>query len=498
MTNYSQIPQEKFQPKAFGSNVVMEENPFIVDDISGKQNKILNAVKTPTNCLIYRNQPPTIHIIGSEFPTVLNINSKDLTAIPAIPESIRMLLIRGNAVKSLRPISGHPSLEVLDASQNLIEQLEFEVPPPRIRAILLASNAITKISNQCTFDFLEVLNLSGNRLSEFDFFQFPSLKTLNLSCNQFSSFEINSPKLLELSIQGNSLMKLVISNAQSLTHIDFSDNYLNDISIIEKVQTLTHLSGFGNKFNENWVSFAVSSLPLLEYINGRKIEDGERAIHRDRISRMVRSTQAPYPHQKISKIRNLMRKLRQIESEPIPSSDDIEDIWIACSKEKQSRVMLIEQNAKNIPSTSILDDDGCLTIFGAIMTDEYLENDFRSLKLQYVPIIPGTEITENVMKLAQKGPTMLTLDHNMISSVSDALFLVAFNTVEVLRVEGNAISRMSLFRPLMSYLMPSLQVINGIAITMAEKLSGIDHFQNLLRITKGIYIETGVEDIING
>ncbi|KAK8900118.1 hypothetical protein M9Y10_002441 [Tritrichomonas musculus] len=495
MTNYSQIPQEKFQPNAVGSNVVMKENPFILDDISGKQNKILNAVKTPTNCLIYRNQPPTIHIIGSEFPTVLNINSKDLNAIPEIPSSIRILLIRENAVKSLHPISGHPSLEVLDASQNLIEQLEFEVPPLRIRAILLASNAITKISNTCTFDFLEILNLSGNRLSEFNFFQFPSIKTLNLSCNQFSTFEINSPTLIELSIQGNSLMSLAISNAQSLTHIDFSDNYLNDISVIEKVQTLTHLSGLGNKFNENWISFAVSSIPALECINGRKISDGERAIHRDRIAKMVRAAQAPYPHLKISKIRNLMRQLKQIETKPIPSSDDIEDIWLACSKEKHSRIMLIEENAKNIPTTSTMDDEGCLTIFGAIMTDEYLSTDFKSLKLQYVPIIPGTEITQNVMKLGQKGPTMLTLDHNMISSVADALFLTAFEMVEVIRVEGNAITRMSLFRPLLSYLMPSLQVINGIAITTAEKLSGIDHFQNLLRITKGIHVETGIEDI---
>lgn len=495
MTNYSQIPQEKFRPNAVGSNVVMEENPFIVDDISGKQNKILNAVKTPTNCLIYRNQPPTIHIIGSEFPTVLNINSKDLTAIPAIPNSIRMLLIRENAVKSLRPISGHPSLEVLDASQNLIEQLEFEVPPLRIKAILLASNAITTISKHCTFDFLQVLNLSGNRLADFDFFQFPSLKTLNLSCNQFSSFEINSPTLIELSIQSNSLMNFTISNAQSLTHLDISDNYLTDVSIIEKVQTLTHFSGLGNKFNENWISFAVSSLPLLEYINGRKIEDGEKAIHRDRISRIVRMSQAPYPHKKISKIRNMMRQLKQIESKPIPSTDDIEDIWIACSKEKNSRIMLIEQHAKNIPCTSSMDDDGCLTIFGAIMTDEYNGMDFKSLKLQYVPIIAGTEIMQNVMKLAQKRPTMLTLDNNMLSSVSDVLFLTAFDSVEVLRVEGNAISKMTLFRPLMSYLMPSLQVINGIAITMAEKLSGIDHFRNLLRITKGIVVETGVEDI---
>lgn len=484
---------EEFRPSAYGSNVVMKENPFILDDISGKQNRIINAIKTPTNCLIYRNQPPTIHIIGSEFPNVLNINSKNLTAIPDIPDSIRILLIRENAIKSLRSLSSHMSIEVLDASKNLIELLDFVIVPLQLRALLLASNAISKISNQCAFDYLQVLNLSGNKLSEFNFFQFPSLRTLNLSCNQFSQFDINSPSLVELSIQNNSLLQLTVTNAESLTHLDISDNYLNDISIVEKIQTLTHLTGTGNKFQELWVSFAVSGVPSLKFVNGREIKDGERAIHVDRVAKFLRSIEAPYPHKKISKIRNLMRQLKQIQVKPIPPTDDIENAWISFSKEKQARLMLIEQNAKSIPSVSTMDDEGCLTIFGPILTDEFQSKEFRSLRLQYVPIIAGTEIVSHVMNLADHQPTMLTLDHNMLSSVNDVLFLRAYDTVEVLRVEGNPITRLTLFRPLMSYLMPSLQVINGIAITMAEKVSGVEHFQYLFSFSKGFEVETGLE-----
>ncbi|OHT13529.1 hypothetical protein TRFO_03259 [Tritrichomonas foetus] len=493
----SQLPPEKFAPSMLGSNVVMKENPFIVDDISGKQNKILNSIKTPTNCLVYRNQPPTIHIIGSEYPAVLNINQRDLSAIPAIPDSIRILLIRENAVKSLRPLSGHPSLEVLDASQNLIERVEFDVVPLQIRALLLASNAISKISTNCMFDFLEVLNLSGNRLTEFDFYQFPFLKSLNLSCNSFIRFELYSPTLLELSIQNNSLSEFIVVNAESLTHLDISNNYLTDISIIEKVQTLTHLTGIGNKFQDNWASFAVHAIPSIEYINGRKIKEGERAIHRDRVAKFIKSTQAPHPHKKISKIRNMMRQLKDITVQSIETTEDIEDIWIARSKEKGSRMLLVETQSKQIPCISTTDDEGCLTIYGALLNDDYSKQEFRTLKLQFVPILPGSEVVQYVMNLAQKNPSMLTLDHNMLSSVSDMLFLTAFETVEVLRVEGNPIMRFSLFRPLMSYLMPSLQVINGMAITTAEKMSGIDHFQNLLRVTRGIYIETGLEDMMD-
>ena len=488
---------QKFQPSMFGSNVVMKENPFIVDDINGKQNKIINSIKTPTNCLVYRNQPPTIHIIGSEYPQVLNINQRGLNEIPAIPDYIRILLMKENAVRTLIPLSGHPSLELIDLSQNLIESVDFETIPFYLKALILASNAIVSISTQKIFQNLQVLNLSGNKLNNFRFDCFPVLKTLNLSCNSFTKFEINSSTLIELSIQNNSLSQIDVVNAKSLTHIDFSYNYLTDFSFVEKIPTLTHLTGFSNKFQDNWASFCVALIPNLKYINGKEIKDGERAIHRDRVAKFFKSTHSPHPHKEISKIRLMMRDLKAIQVEEINTdSNNIEDVWMNRSTEREKRIELIKAQAQQIPCISNMnDEDEVLTIYGGLMSDEYMNKPFRSLRLQFVPIIEGTEIVKHVMNLAQQMPVMLTLDHNMLSSVSDMLFLTAFEMVEVLNVEGNPITRMSLFRPLMSFLIPSLQVINGIAITTIEKMEGIKHFQSLFKITRGIELVTGLENM---
>jgi hypothetical protein len=485
-----------FQGGFLGSNVIMKENPFLLEDISGTQNRILDAVKVPTNVLVYRTDPPSIHIVSSENPSVLNVNKRNLTHIPLIPESIRILVIRENSLKTVLSLSGHPSLEFLEASSNLLEKVEFDPIPPKLRALILASNSITEIATMAVFENLQILNLSGNKLTEFRFERFPRLKTLNISFNNIQKFEINAPHLIELSIQSNHLKTLEVVNARSMTHMDFSSNELTDISVVERIPSLTHLSGTGNPFIHNWESFAIAAVPSLTTINGRLLREGEIAIHRDRVARFVRSTKTPHPHRAISKIRLDFRALKNIEPKPMPAAEDIEDVWIGRSRERSSRIQLILQKALRIECVSTMNEDGCLTIYGSLRSSEYAERPFSTLKLQYVPIIKGSEIEERVTELAKQQPTMITLDHNLLATAEDCLFLAAFESVEVLQIDGNPIAKMTLFRPLIAYLMASLRVVNGMPITTAEKISGRAHFGPLLLHCKGIVVESGLpEDI---
>lgn len=486
---------EKFQGGVLGSKTETTENPFLADDISGRQNRILNAVKDPTNVLIYRSEPPSIHVVGSENPSVLNVNNRNLGMIPIIPNSIRALIIRENNLKTLNPLSGHPSIVMLEASSNLIETVEFEENPANLRALILASNSITSITCKNFFTNLQVLNLSGNRLTEFSFGLFPVLKTLNLSFNSFIRFELNSASLVELSIQNNSLTDFVILNARSLTHLDFSSNFLTDISMVEKLPAITHLTASGNKFVENWVSWAVASAPTITHVDGRLLREGEIAIHKDRIARFIKTTKAPHPHQKISRIRGTFRCLKDIDVPPADvNPDDIESVWIGKSRERVSRAQAVAEEAEKLQCVSTLSEDGCLTIYGTLKTSEFMESEFNTLKLQYVPITRGSEVEKKVMELGQKEPTMLTLDHNLLGTAEDLMFLTAFPTVTVLQIDGNPVMRGTLFRPLVSYLMPMLQVVNGQQITLAEKLAGIAHFKHLFITTKNIEIETGLEE----
>lgn len=481
--------KERFVPSMLGSDVVMSENPFIVDDISGKQNKIIDAVKTPTNCLIYRNMPPSIHTISTDTPQVLNINSKNLRQTPVIPDSIRILIIKDNALKSISGLADHPNLEVIDASANLLETFEFDPPPPNLKALLAASNSIHTVASKHIYHQLQVLNLSSNRLTEIDLAFFPNLKTLNLSFNSFVKFEVHHQKLLEISIQNNSLTSISFSSCPSLTHVDVSGNQLTDSSIVEQIPNLTHFWGIENKFGDNWASFVVNSSPNLIAINGRVLKEGERAIHKDRVAKFVKQTTAPHPHQEISSIRLQFKKLKNIDVKS-PTREDIEENWISRSKDKELRAQQIELKSREMPCVSSYNpDDNSLTIYGTICSDEHMKNHFKSLVLQNVPILKGSTCEGHLIDLASKNPTMLTLTHNFINTVADALFLIHFKTVEVIRVEGNPISKMTLFRPLLSYLMSSLVVINGVMISPAERDAGISHFQFLLNKAKNINIE---------
>jgi hypothetical protein len=68
---------------------------------------------------------------------------------------------------------------------------------------------------------------------------------------------------------------------------------------------------------------------------------------------------------------------------------------------------------------------------------------------------------------------------------------------DVMMKEASVVAKMTLFRSLVAYLMASLCVVNGIALTTAEKVSGKAHFGPVLLQCKSIIVEDGLSQDID-
>jgi hypothetical protein len=188
---------------------------------------------------------------------------------------------------------------------------------------------------------LEILNLSGNKLTGFRFERFSRLKILDLSFHAIQTGEIHAPHLVELSIQNKNVKTLRVFNISSITHFHINSNDLTDISIVERIPTLTHLTASSSPFIHNWESFAIAALPGLTMIHGLILRDGEIAIHKDRVVRFIRSTRTQYPHRALSQISLDFRALRDVEPALMPASEEIETVWIGRSRERCDSAQLV-------------------------------------------------------------------------------------------------------------------------------------------------------------
>lgn len=475
----------RYVPSSLGSDKIYEGNPFLLDDISGKQNPVLDAVRNPTNCLVYRNNPPVLHFIAGITPTVLQLVGRDIQSLPVIPEGVNAVFLRENQIRSLNELSSHPSIELLDISCNLIKEFDLENPGDCLKALIVSSNSMDKIVTKTIFTKLELLNLSQNYLTTFPSDQFVNLRILNLSFNKLTFFELDHPYLLELSLQNNKLRTFQIKNAGSLLRLDISSNKLDDLSFTEHIKdTITHFSAHNNKFGYYWESEVITKFKKIVSVNGRVLTEGEKAIHRDRYRLQMRRDDIDKPNDLICTIRRQFRQIKQIEVDALSCPDDIVSVWLTRSQERVNRHKLIVQAISNMKSYYYVDKNQCLIVYGALVDVEYVSSAYRSVQLRYSPIIKGP-IERNVINLAKRNPVMLTLDHNMLNTLDDILFLRYFRSVTILSVDGNLVSKMSIFRRFIAYLMPNVNVINGIQVTQSERDSGSDYFASLLEIAKG-------------
>lgn len=468
-------------------NVSLEGNPFLAESISGRNNRIVDAVRTTTKTIFYRGDPPAVHIIGTKFPHVLNITGNELQRMPLIPHKIQVLLAKQCCMRDIDLLKDHPGLKVVDVSENQIETLDL-VFIPLLTAFFAASCSLREFSTNFQFQSLEILNLSANKLNEIDISPFPRLKVLNIAYNSFTRFELNSSNLQELSIQGNPLNEFTISTADSLANLNVSECLLENHDFVANIPNLKSFDGNGNQFCAYWESFVVSLSPTLETVNGRKITKGERAIHTDRARRMSKQEKAPPPHKLIAQIRTHFRKISKLEVNQ-SFDEDILRQWNLRVSEREIRHGLILQEIDKMKCHYFL-EEGKLVIYGALKSNEPSEWNFRTLELNHCPIVQGSDVENKVIELSRQNPVSLTLSNNLLETCSDILFLRFFESVRILTVEDNGISKMALFRPLVSALMPYLTVVNGTLLTLEEYNAGRAYFGHLLYYTRGITVNT--------
>ena len=474
-------------PSLFGSQQNVEGNPFIADDISGKENSVASILQKPTNCLIYKDSPPTIHIYNNRIPKILQLVDKNIQEMPVIPVGVKALFISKNSIKDVKQIAQHPTLEIIDVSFNLIEVAEID-PPPHLKALILSSNNITEILSTCILSNLRVLNISQNKITDFNTDICPNIMTLNLSYNKIKEFSLHSKTMVELSLQNNFIDTFTVEEAPELLRLDLSFNKLEDISFIEKLPKITHFSAEGNKLAKFWESYVVYTRKKIIAINGRVLTEGEKAIHRDRVLRTEKPAEET-PYQLISSIRKEYKKIKSLTVEMEECPDDIVCIWMARSHEKCQRLGTVEHQSRSIKNWIHYEKDGALVVYGPMLPNDIPSKPFRSLSLNYTPIHKGGPVEQAVIELAKRQPIILTLNHNMLNTLADLLFLRFFDSVTILSIEGNLAAKMTLFRPFISYIMPSINVINGVELSTLERQSGIDHFQNLLSIACGLVPE---------
>ncbi|EAY06496.1 Leucine Rich Repeat family protein [Trichomonas vaginalis G3] len=477
-----------FKPSPFGQKYAIEDNPFLMDDISGQENSIVSAIQNPTNCMIYADAGvPSIHIPDKTIPKVIQLVGKGLNIIPIIPTGVKALFISKNSIKNLVPIEQHPTLEIIDASYNIMEVAQID-PPINLKALILASNAITELASTCILSNLQILNLSQNKLTEFNTEICPNLVTLNLSFNQLREFTISSKSLVEISLQNNELTELNVYEADNLSRLDVSNNHFDSVQFVEKIPKLQHFSASGNNLEQFWESYVVSVVKTIVSINKRVLTEGEKAIHNDRVARANKQQQF-VPYALISEIRTQFKHVKSTTVQQEETPQDIVSIWLARSREKNQRYRTVEYQSRTIKTYANIDKNRILTVYGPLSSNEYSNKPFRGITLIYTPLQHGSANLNNIVELAKQQPVMLTLNHNMLNTFKDLLFLRFFDTVTILSIDGNLAAKMKLFRPFVAYIMPSINVINGVEVTNLERESGQQHFANVLAVALGLVQE---------
>ena len=166
---------------------------------------------------------------------------------------------------------------------NAWANMEMQNHPDNKRGIIHACQRIQEAVSDAT---QQVLNLCFLNLSSLPdaIFRIPHLKTLDLSCNKFTSFSLShmknlvslnlafneltsfslhyAKKLTILDLEGNQLTSFFLGDTEKLTSLDLTDNQLTSFSL-SHIQGLTFLDLSKNQLS----SFLSCDLPSVIYID---------------------------------------------------------------------------------------------------------------------------------------------------------------------------------------------------------------------------------------
>ena len=222
----------------------------------------------PADCLCGVGTSLSPLSVKGYFATVSCSNRK-LTDFPArLPSETKILVLRGNAVKSTAPSDGTllpPQLAELDLSYNVIDDVTMTSPAHPLRHLDLRHNVIRRLTSSSFAELprLQVLLLGYNRITQLDsgcFRPLVDLRWLSLAGNRLSvltpgEFRDVLPQLGHLDLSGNEIREVpgdAVSGLGSLQELDLSDNRFSRLArrSFAGAEVLKQLDLSGNRLDD--------------------------------------------------------------------------------------------------------------------------------------------------------------------------------------------------------------------------------------------------------
>ena len=197
-----------------------------------------------------------IELLGLEH---LYIDYHHLTSLEPFAEltSLRVLDIEGNEVSDLSPILNMTGLEVLRLGGNPIDQIDDLVHFPQLRELSLFETNVSDLSVISNLERLERLDISNINVGMSDLAELSGLtglKRLVIGDVLIDGLDFlsNMTMLEELILFNNREISDLrpLSNMTSLTHLEVSNNRLEEISVLESLVNLERLSLAGNEIED--------------------------------------------------------------------------------------------------------------------------------------------------------------------------------------------------------------------------------------------------------
>jgi Leucine-rich repeat (LRR) protein len=152
-------------------------------------------------------------------------------------------------------------LDDLDLGFNEISEIDFD-ELVNLKNINVVSNCLkfVKLPNNLK---AVVIDLSGNQISSIEIPNLPNFQNLWINDNLITNININHKNFNIISIFGNKLTNLDLSNVISVNGIDAHSNYLTIITGLEKLSNLKYLDIENNKFT----SLNLSNNKEISFLN---------------------------------------------------------------------------------------------------------------------------------------------------------------------------------------------------------------------------------------
>lgn len=159
---------------------------------------------------------------------------------------LKNLILSDCGLSTIAPLGNLKSLEVLDLSENFINDLSPLNSCKGLKELNLFDNAITDTAQLSANTELVILNLASNSLESVNGLKScTKLEELYLSNNSLESLACiaSMPKLRILEASKNKLLRVdEISSCPDLERVDLSENVLESIAGMEKLSKLVYLN----------------------------------------------------------------------------------------------------------------------------------------------------------------------------------------------------------------------------------------------------------------